>query len=530
MEEHVRAAVRVKPSEEEEPSCLKIIEGSRVRAPARDGKGHATFAVDRVFDETASQEAVLEWVKPAIVDVASKGLNATVFAYGQTGSGKSHTMGFEAATLFGPDAGLVPRAAEALFDALAATRRSLVHCSFLQIYGDKVLDLLATDDTTNLVVRESRSETAGFDHKRIFVQGLSEYQVTSAADVLGLVARGLRGRATRPTDMNSRSSRSHAILQVAVEVETACSREERRDDDDDDDDDEWDRASLDSAAASSPVKQRGGGRTVLRRAKLCLVDLAGSEKWSPAATADAELAAELKAINRSLSALGNCFAALCATADHVPYRDSTLTRLLEDALGGRALVIATVAAGRSSLEETVSTLAFAQRAKNIKARLRFDEVVNDAVLLKRARREIARLRRERHHHDARRDRDLEEARAAAAAAPAERALGKLCFELDVARDRAAAADAAATAAIAASTLLEAKVDPHPPPEFLGIDIDSPLLRDRQKYPRLGTMRRAGAATLKNACRAATEAAAKRERRRERANRRGATTRERMHHY
>ncbi|EGB11969.1 hypothetical protein AURANDRAFT_3650, partial [Aureococcus anophagefferens] len=314
--------------------------------------------LDKVFGEDASQSEVFEWVTPAVADVARRGVHATIFAYGQTGTGKTHTMmGDIGEGGLGDRAGIIPRAAAALFETLGAGAaamsivRSTVHCSYMQIYGDRVMDMLADGRSGSLAVRETPFSGARGSSKSIFVQGLSEYQVTSAGDVLSLVARGDAARATRATDHNAQSSRSHAILQLALEVE--------------------------SVETGDDAKQSWR-----------LVDLAGSEKWSDSATHDKALASELRAINKSLSALGNCIAALADLAtqqqgaaqaeggrvqsrgslrSHVPYRDSTLTRLLQDALGGgtRAVVIATASAAASASDETNSTLAFAQRATRV---------------------------------------------------------------------------------------------------------------------------------------------------------------------
>ncbi|KAJ1457859.1 P-loop containing nucleoside triphosphate hydrolase protein, partial [Pelagophyceae sp. CCMP2097] len=344
MEERVRAALRLRPEAADEDRSLRVDAacdgadaggGARsVVVPARDGRGHVTHALDCVFGEGASQASVFAWCAPAVADVALRGVHATIFAYGQTGTGKTHTMLGEGPA-DGPQAGVIPRAAKALFEALKG-KKSVVHASYLQIYGDKVSDMLAGGSAA-LQVREAPDGAA----QRVFVQGLSEYRVASAADVLALVARGGRARATRATDRNASSSRSHAVLQLSLEVEDASTAD----------------------------------RTVLRRAKLSLVDLAGSEKWTDAAAKDDALAGELRAINASLAALGNCIAALADHAGkprrdgraHVPYRDSVLTRLLQDALGGgtRAVVIATASASRRAEAETSSTLAFAQRATRV---------------------------------------------------------------------------------------------------------------------------------------------------------------------
>ena len=408
MEERVRAAVRLLPLPPEAFRSLRVEEND-VIIKARHGQDASlTHEMDKVFTEGCSQGDVYDWVAPAVEDVAKKGVNATVMAYGQTGTGKTFTMlGAPAAPEAGQlpgDAGVIPRAAASLFEALATGSadgtivRATAHCSYLQIYGDRVQDLLVPDPSKApaLQVREAPSNLGS--KGAVFVRGLSEYQVASAADVLALVARGTKGRATRATRSNEHSSRSHAVLQLALEVESV-----EKGNDENNDPARWSQfAASDVPPSTAQTPGTAGTRTVVRRAKLSLVDLAGSEKWSDEVAASQQFARELRAINTSLSALGNCIAALADLATeahrgggHVPYRDSVLTRLLQDALGGgtRAVVIATASAAQDAYDETASTLAFAQRATRVTARLRVDEVIDDSRRLVKAKREIARLRK-----------------------------------------------------------------------------------------------------------------------------------------
>lgn len=194
----------------------------------------------------------------------------------------------------------------------------------------------------------------------VFVSGLSEVRVVNTDDVIAVLQKGDRNRRIRATEMNEHSSRSHAILQISTEVES-----------------------------------RGNdGATIIRRAKLNLVDLAGSEKWDTQKKMVKAHQKELTNINKSLSALGNVISALGEKhRTHVPYRDSKLTRLLQDSLGGNThtLVFATISPNLAAIDETISTLNFADRAKSVMVRVKVNEVVDDAVLLARAQREIIRL-------------------------------------------------------------------------------------------------------------------------------------------
>lgn len=287
-----------------------------------------------------------------------------------------------------PRWGMIPRAVDDLFEQLQQLGRDgtstfTVHCSYMQIYNEKLFDLLQVTCTLERVAvcgltlveccdacqdRKRRRpliirETAKAKRKaaEVYVQNLAEYRVSSAEDVLMLLQVGGRNRAVRGTEYNEASSRSHALLQLSIEVETT----------------------------------NQGGVTVIRRAKLNLVDLAGSEKWNTELAMEADRQKELTAINSSLSALGNCISALTEKKrTHVPYRDSKLTRLLQDSLGGntRTTVVACMSPMGSCAEESISTLGFADRARRVMTRVRANEVVDDAVLLARAQKEIKRLR------------------------------------------------------------------------------------------------------------------------------------------
>lgn len=261
--------------------------------------------------------------------------------------------------------GVIPRAVESLFEELRSIGRhgaaAVVYCSYMQIYNNDVYDLLQENKQRTkepLAVREMIKGNS----KQIYVSGLSEFRVTSLDETLRLLKAGNRNRTIRATEYNEKSSRSHALLQISAEVES-----------------------------------RGieGATTIIRRAKLNLVDLAGSEKWDTDVSIGADRSKELAAINQSLSALGNVISALTnPKRSHIPYRDSKLTRLLQDSLGGntRTVVIATISPSEAALDETISTLQFADRAKCVTVRVKVNEMVDDAILLARAQREIARLK------------------------------------------------------------------------------------------------------------------------------------------
>lgn len=350
-------------------------------------------AYDKVFGPLATQEDVYFATVASSVRSVVEGINCTVFAYGQTGTGKTFTIlgegpevqralpGAEQSNGGSADIakrGIIPRAVNQLFDILEEKREedapdgpeqeeeeehgklisSTVYCSYLQIYNEHLYDLLQDQKRQfPLKIRYTKK-------KQTYVQGLSEIRVSGLTDILEVLQRGARNRAIRATAYNQASSRSHAILQLRVETE----------------------------------EQIGGisESRVLRSAKLNFVDLAGSEKWENEQQMSEKHLKEMARINKSLSHLGNVVQALGEkNRPHVPYRDSQLTRLLQDSLGGntRTTIICTLSPAADCIEETVSTLQFADRAKQVMVHVKANEVVDDSILLARAQAEIARLRR-----------------------------------------------------------------------------------------------------------------------------------------
>ena len=383
------------PSEEEDPATETIRVLVRVR-PAPDGssslavdteeggihlrKGKQNFNVkfDGVLDSRATQSDVYRHVQPA-VDAALSGVNSTILAYGQTGAGKTHTLfggllpdDKKPAASSSADAddvpddtldGMTTRALRDIFDGAARRgARLAVSASFLEIYNESLADLLQPSmyGRMPLAIKED-SDTGD-----IFVRGLTEVPVHSAEGAMRLVRRALRQRTVRSTDMNARSSRSHGVLQLLLEQS--------------------------STDASAPVL----------RARLSLVDLAGSERVSGerSLTLDKQHRREMASINTSLSALASCIAALTQPdRTHVPYRDSLLTRLLQRSLGGnaRTLLLAAVSPALGAVDETLSTLRFADRAKRVTLRATVNPTdASESLQQQRARYEshINRLQRE----------------------------------------------------------------------------------------------------------------------------------------
>ncbi|KAM9804829.1 LOW QUALITY PROTEIN: kinesin heavy chain-like [Neosynchiropus ocellatus] len=282
------------------------------------------YVFDRVLPPDTEQLQVYDTCARQIVRDVLCGYNGTIFAYGQTSSGKTHTMEGD---LHDPAMmGIIPRIASDIFNHIYSMDENLefhIKVSYFEIYMDKIRDLLDVSKT-NLSVHEDRNKVP-------FVKGCTERFVSSPEEVMDVIDEGKANRHVAVTNMNEHSSRSHSIFQINIKQENV----------------------------ETALKLSG---------KLYLVDLAGSEKVSKSGAEGAVLD-EAKNINKSLSALGNVIAALSeGTKTHVPYRDSKMTRILQDSLGGNCRTTIVICCSPSLLNEaeTKSTLMFGQRAKTIK--------------------------------------------------------------------------------------------------------------------------------------------------------------------
>ena len=345
----VRVAVRVRPSMPGEDSrvCLFKTKGQPQLVLGKD----RSFTFDHVFDQKSQQSQVQGSCVTPLIESLFQGFNATVFAYGQTGSGKTYTMG-SAAPGAAESRGVIPRAIDEIFarvEKLRATHRISLRVSFLEIYNEEIRDLLdpAAAGKKQLRIREDADGSAA-------VQGAEEERVVSAEQTLSALHKGSMLRVTHATNMNEVSSRSHAIFTVYVDMCRLAT----------------------AGAASSPgprTPSEAGGEQIADEqiaAKFHFVALAGSER-AKRTQAEGQRMKEGIAINLSLLVLGNVISALGDERRkglHVPYRDSVLTRLLQNSLGGnsRTLMIACVAPTEVNLDETLNTLRYANRAKNIK--------------------------------------------------------------------------------------------------------------------------------------------------------------------
>ncbi|XP_076903266.1 kinesin-like protein KIN-12C isoform X2 [Bidens hawaiensis] len=309
------------------------------------GHPEVKFTFDHIVSETISQEKLFRVAGLPMIDNCMSGYNSCMFAYGQTGSGKTYTMMGEISQRDGKfvdDCGMTPRLFEYLFTRIKQEEENRkderlkysCKCSFLEIYNEQITDLLEPS-STNLQLREGLKEG-------VYVENLTEYNVETVDEVLKLLLQGAANRKVAGTDMNSESSRSHSVFTCIVESR-------------------WEKDSV----------------THLRFGRLNLVDLAGSERQRSSGAG--ERLKEASYINKSLSTLGLVIMSLVDVTHgkhrHVPYRDSRLTFLLQDSLGGnsKTTIIANVSPSMCAANETLSTLKFAQRAKLIQNNAKVNE-------------------------------------------------------------------------------------------------------------------------------------------------------------
>ncbi|XP_078664800.1 kinesin-like protein KIF13A isoform X8 [Branchiostoma floridae x Branchiostoma belcheri] len=373
---NVKVAVRVRPMNRRElglaTKCVVDMEGNQTilahpTTKPGERKPPKTFAFDYCFwsmDETntekfSSQETVFKCVGADILENAFQGYNACIFAYGQTGSGKSYTMMGAA-----DNGGLIPRLCVTLFDSIVSKSNEIlsfkVEVSYMEIYNEKVRDLLDPGTTKhNLKVRE---------HKILgpYVDGLQVLAVTKYEDIEKLMNEGNKSRTVAATSMNEESSRSHAVFNIIV---------------------------------TQTLKDLASGVTGEKVSKVSLVDLAGSERAAKTGAAGERLK-EGSNINKSLSTLGLVISTLAdqsagkgAKNKFVPYRDSVLTWLLKDNLGGnsKTAMIATISPALDNYEETLSTLRYADRAKRIVNHAVVNEDPN-ARIIRELREEVDKLK------------------------------------------------------------------------------------------------------------------------------------------
>ncbi|CAD5116966.1 DgyrCDS5804 [Dimorphilus gyrociliatus] len=361
--ESVKVVVRCRPlnSKEESQGHVRIVDMDVKRGvidirniAGAKNEAKKTFTFDSVYDWNSKQRDLYDETFRDLVQSVLDGFNGTIFAYGQTGTGKTFTM---QGVKNDPEMrGIIPNSFEHIFQhiAISENQQYLVRASYLEIYQEEIRDLLAKDQGRRLELKE-RPDTG------VYVKDLSSIVTKGVREIEHIMNVGDANRKVGSTNMNEHSSRSHAIFIITIE----CSEE------------------------------GADGENHIRVGKLNLVDLAGSERQAKTG-AEGERLKEATKINLSLSALGNVICALVdGKSSHIPYRDSKLTRLLQDSLGGNAktVMVANIGPASYNYDESVTTLRYANRAKNIKNKPKINEDPKDA-LLREFQEEIARLKKQ----------------------------------------------------------------------------------------------------------------------------------------
>jgi len=329
MGESIRVVVRFRPINSREKKenakvCVKVIQNCLVQIDHPDKVKHSRpieFPFDTVWDWTATQPEVFDRAAAHLVDQIFEGFNATIFAYGQTGAGKTYSM---EGKLGSPHRGIIPRTVEAIFaniEEADETMEYLLQVSYVEIYLEALRDLF-NPGNNSMKIKDGK---AG-----IYIEGVTEMYVRDSQEVMDLMTVGAGNRTVSSTQMNAVSSRSHGVFMLKLTQQNVAT----------------------------------GSKKI---AKLKMVDLAGAEKVAKTG-ASGVLLEQAKKINQSLSALGNVMNALSTGKPFVPYRDSVLTRLLSDSLGGNCKTTLLVAVSPTdfNVEETITTLRFGTRAKKIK--------------------------------------------------------------------------------------------------------------------------------------------------------------------
>jgi centromeric protein E len=332
-------------------ASLNFFKDRDIRRRYADSQGHQSFLFDHVYGPTTTTQEIHNQICRPIVQSVLDGYNGAVFMYGQTTSGKTYSM------LGTPELpGVLPCAVQDVFAAITRDTKSeySVWVSYLEIYNEQINDLLAPG-STNLKIKEDPKHG-------IRIQGLKQQQVWTFDQVIILMNYGEEHRCYRETTVHEHSSRSHTIFKLFIE---------------------------------STKRTRTQGEGSLRFASLNLVDLAGSERLNEFEVKQPEQLGETGHINKSLFILANVVNKLAeGKSQYIPYRDSKLTRILSEALGGNSLaaIICTVSPAGMNFNQTLSTLRFAMRAKTVHNEPELNEILDDTAKMNQLKHEVLRLK------------------------------------------------------------------------------------------------------------------------------------------
>ncbi|KAJ6842801.1 kinesin-like protein KIN-5B [Iris pallida] len=376
-EVNVQVVLRCRPlsDEEQKQNVQKVISCNEQRKEVTVLQGilnrqaDKSFSFDKVFGPKSQQRSIYDHAISPIVNDVLEGFNCTVFAYGQTGTGKTYTMegGMKCK---GPElpaeAGVIPRAVRHIFDTLEARKADYsMQVTFLELYNEEITDLLAPEDQSRSAEdnKQRKSSISLMEDGKggAVIRGLQEEVVYSANEIYKLLEHGAAKRRSADTQLNKQSSRSHSVFSITIHVkEVAIGNEE-----------------------------------LIKCGRLNLVDLAGSENISRSGAREVR-AREAGEVNKSLLTLGRVITALVEHSVHIPYRDSKLTRLLRESLGGKAktCIIATISPSIHCLEESLSTLDYAFRAKSIRNKPEANQKLSKSVLLKDLYLEMERMKQD----------------------------------------------------------------------------------------------------------------------------------------
>ncbi|XP_064566971.1 centromere-associated protein E isoform X3 [Zonotrichia leucophrys gambelii] len=352
----VTVCVRVRPLISRENASDKVsLHWTSENNTVSDVSGTKTFSYDRVFHSSDNTQQLYDGVAVPIIQSAVRGYNGTIFAYGQTASGKTYTMmGNE------DSVGIIPKAIQHVFKIICEIpdREFLLRVSYMEIYNETITDLLCDNRKKKpLGIREDVN-------RNTYVEDLIEEVVVAPEQVMEWIRKGERNRHYGETKMNEHSSRSHTIFRMIIE----------------------------SRERSDPANANCDGAVMVSH--LNLVDLAGSERASQTGSEGVRLKEGCN-INRSLFILGQVIKKLCDDpSGFINYRDSKLTRILQNSLGGNAKTVIICTITPVSFDETLSTLQFANTAKGMKNTPKVNEVLDDDALLKRYRKEILDLKKQ----------------------------------------------------------------------------------------------------------------------------------------